>query len=125
MAKVQRYEDLIAWQKAYALVMTVYRVTRGFPPEEKFGLTAQLRHAGVGIPSNIAEGFGRQTRGDFLRFLDMARGSAHEVQTQLRIGFDLGFMPDETSALDDVAEVIKMLNGLIASLRAKSDTTGH
>ena len=125
MAKVSRYEDLIAWQKAYALVLAVYRVTERFPSEERFALVAQLRRAAVSIPSNIAEGFGRQTRSDFLRFLDMARGSAYEVQTQLRLAFDLNFASPESQVLEDVAEVIRVLNGLISSLRSKTEPTGH
>lgn len=119
MAKVNRYEDLIAWQKAYALVLTVYRVSGRFPTEERFGLTQQVRRAAVSIPSNIAEGFGRQATQDYLRFLDMARGSAHEVQTQLRIAFDLGYVSGDADALEDVAEVIRLLNGLIKSLRSR------
>ena len=124
MAKVQRYEDLIAWQKSYQLVLDVYAATSGFPADERFGLTSQIRRAAVSIPSNIAEGFGRQTRGDFLRFLDMARGSAHEVETQLRLAKDLNFLT-QPDILEQVAEVQRILNGLIASLRRKSSNTGH
>lgn len=124
MAKVERFEDLIAWQKSYQLVLDVYEATSGFPADERFGLTSQLRRAAVSIPSNIAEGFGRQTRGDFLRFLDMARGSAHEVETQLRLAHDLSFI-NQPQILEQVAEVQRILNGLIASLRRKSPDTGH
>ncbi|MEO0586457.1 MAG: four helix bundle protein [Planctomycetota bacterium] len=125
MAKIHRYEDLIAWQKSYAFVLSIYRVTAKFPTDERYGLTSQLRRAAVSIPSNIAEGFGRHSRADFLRFLDIARGSAYEVQTQLRLAFDLG-LADDPDALDDITEVIRILNGLIASLRAKDHgPTGH
>lgn len=118
MAKIERYEDLIAWQKAYALVLRVYGLTRSFPADERYGLTSQLRRAAVSIPSNIAEGFGRYTRPDYLRFLDMARGSTYELQTQLRLAQDLGYLADP-SIHDEIAELERILNGLIRSLRNK------
>lgn len=120
MARINRYEDLVAWQKAYALVLEIYRITVGFPTGERFGLTQQVRRAAVSIPSNIAEGFGRHSRADYLRFLDMARGSTYEVQTQMRLAVDLGYFNDsETNMLDRIAEVERILNGLIQSLRRK------
>ncbi|MEM6333488.1 MAG: four helix bundle protein [Planctomycetota bacterium] len=118
MAAVKRYEDLIAWQKSYQLVLEVYRATKAFPPDERFGLTSQARRAAVAIPSNIAEGFGRNTRTDYLRFLDIALGSTYELQTQLRLAHDLGFLTD-TQPLEQTAEVERILNGLIRSLRSK------
>ena len=118
MAKIERYEDLVAWQKAYALVMRVYKVTQSFPSDERFGLTSQLRRAAVSIPSNIAEGFGRYTLPDYIRFLDIARGSNYEVQTQLRIARDLDYCKD-TLIHDEVAELERVLNGLIRSLRRR------
>lgn len=118
MAKIEKYEDLIAWQKAYALVLRVYSVTRGFPSDERFGMTSQMRRAAVSIPSNIAEGFGRHSTGDYLRFLDIALGSTYELQTQLRLAHDLGFY-QEPDVLELVAELIRILTGLIRSLRKK------
>ena len=82
---VKSFRDSIAWQRAMDLSHEVYQVTRTFPKEEIFGLTNQLRRASVSIVSNIAEGQGRLTQGEFLHFLGMARGSALEVETQLEI----------------------------------------
>ena len=79
------YEDLIAWQKAVDLVAEVYRATRSFPKDELYGLTAQLRRAAVSIPSNIAEGQGRLSTGEFKQFLGHARGSLYELNPPLRI----------------------------------------
>ena len=121
MAKIRRYEDLIAWQKAYELLLSVYRLSKGFPTEERYGLTQQMRRAAVSIPSNIAEGFGRHTRADYLRFLDIARGSTYELQTQTRIAADLGWLAHNHEAHQLVAEVERVLNGLIRSLRAKAE----
>ena len=118
MAKIERYEDLIAWQQAYAIVIRIYEVTQNFPNDERYGLTQQVRRAAVSIPSNIAEGFGRYTRPDYLRFLDMARGSTYELQTQMRIARDLGYTND-TELMDKIEELERVLNGLIRSLRSK------
>jgi four helix bundle protein len=76
MAKIDGYKDLIAWQKGMDLVEAVYRLSAGFPREERFGLTSQVRRAAVSVPSNIAEGYSRPNRSDYVRFLDIARGSA-------------------------------------------------
>ncbi len=84
VARVEKYEDLIAWQKAYALVLRVYQLTKDFPADERYGLTTQMRRSAVSIPSNIAEGFGRHSRDDYLRFLDIALGSTYELETQLQ-----------------------------------------
>ena len=75
------YQDLIAWKKAMSLVIEIYRVTKGFPKEEIFGLTSQLRRAAVSVPSNIAEGQGRMSQGEFHQFLGQARGSLMEIET--------------------------------------------
>lgn len=80
---VESYRDLKVWQRAIQMTLAIYRVTTGFPKEEMFGLTSQLRRAAVSVPSNIAEGYGRGTKGEYKQFLAMARGSNLEVQTQL------------------------------------------
>ena len=80
---VQSYRDLVAWNKAMELVTEIYRVTKQFPKEELFGLMSQLRRAAVSIPSNIAEGKGRLSKGEFRQFLGNARGSLAEVETQI------------------------------------------
>jgi len=86
---VKSYRELIVWQSAIELTVALYRVTRAFPREEVFGLTSQLRRASVSIASNIAEGYGRGSRGEYRNFLGIARGSALEVQTQLVIAREL------------------------------------
>jgi four helix bundle protein len=86
------YRDLIVWQKAMALVTEIYRATQGFPREEMFGLTSQLRRSAVPVASNIAEGQGRLSKGEFRQFLGQARGSLIEMETQLAIAGNLHFL---------------------------------
>ena len=116
------YKELVVWQKAVALVEEVYRVSTGFPEQERFGLCSQVRRAAVSVPSNIAEGQGRLSVGEFKQFLGHARGSLFEVETQLLIARRLGFLSDEQmmglSGLFD--ETGRLLNGLIRSLRQPS-----
>jgi four helix bundle protein len=112
------YRDLIAWQKSIEFVSAIYAVTSRFPKEELYGLTSQLRRAAVSIPSNIAEGQGRKSEGEFRHFLHNFTGSLMEVETQLTIANMPGFLSDEESAklLASAAEIGRILNGLIASL---------
>ena len=121
MDKVQGFKDLFAWQKAMRLVESVYRLSACFPAKEQFGLTAQLRRAAVSIPSNVAEGHGRRARADYIRFLDIARGSANEVETQLLLAEQLGLIgkgaAGECLSLCD--EVQRIIKGLILSLERK------
>ncbi|MEA1950270.1 MAG: four helix bundle protein [Planctomycetota bacterium] len=111
----QNYKNLIVWQKAIALVTEVYRLTQAFPKEERYGLTSQIRRASVSVPSNIAEGQGRLTRGEFRQFLGHAKGSLAELNTQLIIAQNLGYADDTLQPKLD--EVAKLLNGLLNSLR--------
>ena len=120
--KVESYQDLVAWQKAYDLVLQVYEVSKDFPADERFGLTQQVRRAAVSVPSNIAEGWGRNTRGDYARFVDMARGSIYELQTQLQIARGLGYVDRLHSVYEQVAEVERIINGLSRALKS-NDTT--
>jgi four helix bundle protein len=109
------HRDLVAWQKAMKLVSEIYRATRAFPKEEIYGLTAQLRRAAVSVPSNVAEGHGRTSRREFHQFVSQARGSLTEVETQLEIAEDLGYL-DEAAAVDllkKASEIARMLNGLL------------
>ena len=112
------YRELLVWQKAKLLATLVYRETEGFPRSELFGLTSQNRRAAISIPSNIAEGQGRLTRGEFRHFLGQARGSILELETQLAIAHDLGYLrPQEHQALDSQTfQVLGLLNRLIESL---------
>jgi len=120
------YKDLIAWQKAKRLAVTVYRVSKGFPREEIYGMTSQVRRAAVSVASNIAEGQGRTTKGEFIQFLGHARGSLLELQTQLAIALDLGYLSAE--AFDELeklsGEVRALLNRLIESLQTRARGAG-
>lgn len=118
MGKIESYRDLVVWQKAMFLVREVYAVTRSFPKEEQFGLTNQLRRAVVSIPSNIAEGNGRGTTPDYIRFLQIARGSLFETQTQIELSVDLGFLNESSVApLRSLTnEIERMLNSIISKL---------
>jgi four helix bundle protein len=112
----QHYHDLFVWQKSIALVTDIYRMTQDFPRQEIYGLRSQIRRAAVSIPSNIAEGQGRLTRDEFRQFLGHARGSYAELETQLIIATNLGYMPDASELLERLAEVGRMLNGLLSSI---------
>lgn len=113
------YRDLLAWQKAMALVTDVYCLTDCFPSREIYGLTRQVRAAAVSVPSNIAEGKGRQTKRDYLQFLYRARGSLLETETQLEVGRNLGFLQEEAFATiyEQAAEVGRLLSGLIRKVQ--------
>jgi four helix bundle protein len=109
---------MVAWQKAMDLVTATYRATAGFPKEEQFGLTSQLRRAAVSIPSNIAEGQGRLSEKVFRHFLGQVRGSLLEVETQLQIAQNLGYtqLRQTSELLKACGEVGRILNGLLASI---------
>ena len=118
MAKMQSYKDLIAWQKAMGLVEEVYRLTAGYPRDERFGLISQTRRAAVSIPSNIAEGYGRRTRVSYRQFLHISRGSANEIETQLLLAVRLGFVTtvQVRAAMELTLEVQRIVSALISSL---------
>jgi four helix bundle protein len=113
------YRELLVWQKAKALAAQIYRATEPFPKPETYGLTSQIRRAAVSVPSNIAEGQGRLTSGEFCHFLGQARGSLLELDTQLAIALDLTYLrPDQNEFLDhEIYQVLGLLNRLIESLR--------
>ncbi len=115
---VRDFKELKVWQKAHRLVIEVYRHSRSFPPDERFGLTAHLRKSATSVPSNIAEGCGRQGEREFARFLSIAAGSASEAEYQLLLARDLGYLqPHVHRQLDDqVNEVKRMLNSFIQKL---------
>ena len=116
--QIASYRDLDVWQLAMDIVVGIYRVTRAFPAEEKFGLVAQLRRAVVAIPSNIAEGHSRLGAGEFRRFVSIARGSAAEVETQIAVAVALELSSaDETTSLSSKLDRLsKMLFGRCRSL---------
>ena len=110
--KVKRYEDLMAWQRAMLLAKLVYGVQKQLPKEEVYGLGDQIRRAVVSIPSNIAEGFGRESDKDFKHFLSIARGSLYETKTQLELAESLGYLQMPIEVVDLFNEVGKLINGL-------------
>jgi four helix bundle protein len=112
------YQDLVAWQKSFALTLDLYKQTATWPKEEKFGLIAQVRNAAESIPSNIAEGQGRRLPKDFRRFVRMAYGSLMELETHLLIAHGLNYIdtPTKTELVNRTSELGRILNGLANSL---------
>jgi len=120
---VRSYRDLIVWQKAMDLVTSIYNLTKRFPKDETYGLTNQMRRAAVSIPSNIAEGQGRDSTKEFLHHLSIAYGSLMEVETQILIAENLNYLnKDETKViLNNAAEIGRLINGLSRSLKINTD----
>ena len=118
----ESFRDLAVWQRANELTLQVYKLTSTFPDTERFGLTNQLRLAAVSVASNIAEGYGRSTKGEYVLFLGHARGSNSEVETQLVISKGLGFGSKQLlSTTEELCnEVGRMLGAMMKSLRSKS-----
>src|SRR5271155_76135 len=118
----QAFQDLLVWQRAMEMTVCIYEVTLAFPREEMYGLTSQLRRAAVSVASNIAEGRGRLSQGEFRQFLGLAQGSNYEVQTQLLVAKQLKMGKTEllNKAENLSIEVGKMLSSLIAALGMKS-----
>ena len=108
---VRTYRDLIAWQKAYALCLTIYRATRAFPIDERFGLVTELRKTARSIQANIAEGRHRPTAADYMRFLGHSTGSVAELETQLCLARDLGYLASD-ELLEQLREVDRLVKGL-------------
>jgi four helix bundle protein len=115
---LRSYQDLIGWKKSIALVTEVYRCTERFPRPEMYGLTSQIRRAAISIPSNIAEGQGRRSRGEFKQFLGNARGSVFELESQIIIARNLGYLDEDQAKalLNQITEVGRIINGLLSSL---------
>ncbi len=120
--EVRSYKDLVAWQKAMALVIDFYRASQEFPREEIFGLTSQIRRAVISIPSNITEGHARTSKKEFQYYLSNARGSVAELETQLTIAHQLVYINETTinQLLEQLWEVARILNGLLSSLKRSS-----
>ncbi len=115
---IKSYRDLVAWQKAIVLCKQVYAISATFPRAERFGLISQIRRAAVSVPSNIAEGYGRRSTRDYLRFLNIARGSVAEVVTQLVLAEELGFVDKDRaqSCIASAEEVDRIIFGLIRAV---------
>ena len=122
---LRSYQELIGWKKGIELVTDIYRLTQKFPKQEIYGLTSQTRRAAVSIPSNIAEGQGRMSRGEFKQFLGHARGSVFELESQILIACNLDYLSTEEGKflLGRVTELGRILNGLLNSLDPAR--TGH
>lgn len=116
----RKHHELRAWQEAMGLVKDVYRITSAFPRDEVYALTSQMRRAAVSIPSNIAEGAARTTDKEFLQFLSISRGSLSELETQLTIAIDLGYMQPSDEISNKIDAIFGLLGGLMKSLRARS-----
>ena len=112
------YKELIIWQKGRRLTKEVYLLTRQFPPEERFGLSSQIQRAVVSIPSNIAEGFNRNSDKEFIHFLKIAKGSSAEVETQLLLSMDLGYVDKET-----IGPLLSLIQGPTRATRAQTSIT--
>jgi len=122
MPSLASYTQLDAWKKARLLVCEIYRLTSRFPKEEMYGLTSQMRRAAVSIPSNIAEGCGRQYKKETIQFQFIARGSQYELETELYLSFDLGFITEAelNKTLELLVECRKLLSGFINYLESSS-----
>ncbi len=115
MGEYKTYKELDVWKKARAFVKEIYIITRDFPNEEKYGLMSQMRRCAVSIPSNIAEGYGRQFKKETVQFLHISRGSLYELETQMYIAYDLSFISEEklNILIADLEECRRLLSGLI------------
>lgn len=125
--RILSHRDLLVWQKAVELVNTVYDMADSFPRHEIYGLGAQVRRAGVSVPSNIAEGNGRRTTSDYIRFLYQSYGSLMEVDTQVHIAKNRRYITpnDEDTVIERLSEVGRMINGLINSLNRRKREKGN
>ncbi|MCK4530453.1 MAG: four helix bundle protein [Candidatus Marinimicrobia bacterium] len=120
--KTKTYEDLIVWQKSHVLVLEVYKLSKYFPKEELFSLTNQLRKAAISIPANIAEGYGRISQKEKIRFLNISQGSLNETKYFLRLAHELNYA-NTLSAQTHCIEISKMLFACIKSIRLNPPTT--
>ena len=120
MAQITGHKDLDVWKKSMGLVLDVYKATQEFPAHELYGLTSQIRRSAVSIPSNIAEGAARNSNKDFIRFCYISLGSLAELDTQLIIAHELGYI--HHSFEQEIIGIKQMINGLIASISKKNKT---
>ncbi|MFD2531998.1 four helix bundle protein [Gracilimonas halophila] len=115
---VKTHRDLQIWQKSMDLVTKVYKEVENFPDYEKFGLTSQIRRSSVSIPANIAEGFGRRSKKEFRRFLNISMGSLFEIQTELEVSYNLEYLDKDTfeQLYEDTREIERMISSFISTL---------
>jgi four helix bundle protein len=119
------FKELVVWQKAMELSKEIYSLSAIFPDNEKYGLTSQVRRSAVSVPSNIAEGQGRLTKGEFRQFLGIARGSLYELETQILLAIAMTYVAEDMAqnALKKLQVVNRMLNGLIKSMDTPTGNT--
>lgn len=122
---IKTYRDLKVWQRSMQVVTEVYRFTKSFPSDEQYGLTNQIRRSAISVPSNMAEGYGRGTTGDYVRFLRISVGSLYELQTQWQIAQNLGYITkrDFVSIYDETRNIERMLSALIGKLTTRNQET--
>ena len=118
-SKITSYKELVVWQKSMVLVKEIYSLSESFPEYERFGLTNQIRKSSISIPSNIAEGWGRLSRKNYIQFLRISRGSLFELETQILIAIELNYINDNEISQNLITEISKMLNSLIKKLEEK------
>lgn len=119
---MHNYKELLVWQKARILVKDIYNVTNKFPSSEKYGLISQIQRAAVSIPSNIAEGCGKNSEKDLIRYLEIANSSTFELETQIILSNDLEFIEQKDFEVlqNKITEIQKMIFGLIKKIKLKS-----
>lgn len=112
---MKSYKDLDVWKESRKMVKTIYLLSQNFPKEETYGLTQQIRRSAVSVPSNIAEGHGRNTAKDSIQFFHISRGSLYELETQTYLALDLNYITEQqsTQTIEQISSIGKMLNGLI------------
>jgi four helix bundle protein len=115
--KTKSFKDLIVWQKAYRLVLEVYKITKAFPRSETYGLTQQIRRAAISLPSNIAEGYGRKHKAEYQQFLSIAYASLLELETQYLLSLDLNYIDKNDIIENLIKEVGSMLYRMIFPIR--------
>jgi four helix bundle protein len=118
---MRNFHELKIWEKSHALTLEIYEITRGFPKEELYGLTSQIRRSAASIPTNIAEGCGRNSEPEFIHFLQIAMGSTNETEYLLLLSQDLGFISPESFQIlhNKLIEIKKMLSGFLQQLRIR------
>ncbi len=117
---MHNYLELKIWQRSRDLVKHVYQLTESFPGNQQYGLTSQMQRAAISIPSNIAEGAGRNSNKEFIRFLDIANGSAFELETQLYLSNDLGYA--DVNQVENIISELKEIQRMIFKLRSSLDS---
>lgn len=119
--RIKTYRDLLVWQKSMALVTEIYRLLKSFPKDETYGLASQIRRCAVSVPSNIAEGYGRNSTNDYIRFLYIATASLYELQTQIEIALNLQYLSktDFDKLYESSREIERMLSSLTGKLNDK------